>query len=145
MNLPSIAIACDHAGLDLKKQILTWLNEQSAVVRDFGTNSIKSVDYPDFARLVSNTVEEGECEIGILICGTGIGMSIAANRFPGIRAALCWNSESARLAKSHNNANVICLPGRLIDPDLAIEVLVGFFSAGFEGGRHQRRIDKLGC
>ena len=145
MKLPNIAIACDHAGLDLKKQILNWLNEQSAVVRDFGTNSIESVDYPDFARLVSNAVKEGECEIGILICGTGIGMSIAANRFPGIRAALCWNRESAHLAKSHNNANVICLPGRLIEPELAVEVLADFFSAAFEGGRHQRRIDKLGC
>lgn len=145
MNLPNIAIACDHAGLDLKKQILTWLNEQSAVVRDFGTDSFESVDYPDYARLVAKAVEEGEYEIGILICGTGIGMSIAANRFPGIRAALCWNRESAHLAKSHNNANVICLPGRLIDPALAIEVLVDFFSTGFEGGRHIRRIDKLGC
>lgn len=145
MTLPNIAIACDHAGLDLKKQILTWLNEQSAVVRDFGTDSFESVDYPDYARLVAKAVEEGEYEIGILICGTGIGMSIAANRFPGIRAALCWNRESAHLAKSHNNANVICLPGRLIDPALAIEVLVDFFSTGFEGGRHTRRIDKLGC
>lgn len=145
MNLPTIAIASDHAGLELKNRVANWLQGRQALVRDFGPFSDTSVDYPDFAHEVARAVENGEYQLGILICGTGIGMSMTANRHPGIRAALCWRSDIAQLAKSHNNANIICLPGRFIDADTAFDILSTFFHSSFEGGRHQRRLDKLGC
>jgi ribose 5-phosphate isomerase B len=145
MNIPTIAIASDHAGLDLKDRVVAWLQHQHALVRDFGPFSDTSVDYPDFAHEVARAVENNEYQLGILICGTGIGMSMAANRHAGIRAALCWRSDIAQLAKSHNDANIICLPGRFMDADTAYDILSTFFHSSFEGGRHQRRLGKLGC
>ena len=141
----NIAIASDHAGYALKSRVVQWLTTQSVKFKDYGTHSEQSVDYPDFAHLVAGEVESGAFDLGILICGTGVGVDITANKHQGIRSALCWNKDIARLAKSHNNANVICLPGRFITFEEAEEILMTFFNTTFEGGRHQNRIDKISC
>ncbi len=140
-----IAIGSDHAGFELKTQIKEWLEPQVEVLKDLGTNSEESVDYPDFAHAVAGEVEKGKYDLGILICGTGIGVDMTANKHQGIRAALCWNKEISKMAKSHNNANVICLPGRFIIIEQAKEILDTFFNTEFEAGRHKRRIDKISC
>jgi len=141
----TIAIGADHAGFELKSQVKEWLEPQVSVIKDLGTDSEESVDYPDFAHAVSGEVEKGNYELGILICGSGIGVDMAANKHQGIRSALCWQKEISKLAKSHNNANVICLPGRFISFEEAKEILNTFFTTKFEGGRHGRRIDKISC
>ena len=141
----TIAIGADHAGYELKAQVKNWLEPQVGVLKDFGTDSEASVDYPDFAHAVSGEVEKGNYDLGVLICGTGIGVDMTANKHQGIRSALCWKKEISKLAKSHNNANVICLPGRFISFEEAKEILHTFFTTEFEGGRHQRRIDKISC
>ena len=138
-----IPIACDHAGYELKKQVVKHLLDKGFEVKDFGTDSSESVDYPDFAHQVAENVLKDEQGRGILICGTGNGMAITANKHAGIRAALCWSPEIAALAKQHNNANIIVLPARFISPQLAMDTLDAYFKAEFEGGRHQRRIDKI--
>jgi len=140
-----ITIASDHAGYPLKARVAEWLSLQFPTVKDYGTFNEQSVDYPDFAHIVANEVELGNYDIGVLICGTGVGVDITANKHQGIRSALCWNKEIARLAKSHNNANIICLPGRFITFEEAQEILTTFFETSFEGGRHQNRIDKISC
>lgn len=140
-----IAIGADHAGFEMKSLVIEWLGPQVETLQDLGTNSEDSVDYPDFAHAVSGEVEKGIYELGILICGTGIGVDMTANKHQGIRSALCWNSEVSRLAKSHNNANVICLPGRFISFETAKEILDVFLNTKFEGGRHNRRIHKISC
>jgi ribose 5-phosphate isomerase B len=140
-----IAIGSDHAGFELKEQLVDWLKNEQPEMKDFGTFSEASVDYPDFAHAVSGEVENGNYELGILICGTGIGVDMVANKHQGIRSALCWNKDISKLAKSHNNANVVCLPGRFINIDEAREILSTFFNTEYEGGRHQNRIDKIGC
>lgn len=140
-----IAIGSDHAGFELKNKVVNWLVSLKAILKDFGTFSEESVDYPDFAHAVSGEVEKGNYDIGILICGTGIGVDMTANKHQGIRSAVCWNKEISKLAKSHNNANVICLPGRFITYDEAKEILDIFFNTEFEGGRHNRRINKISC
>lgn len=140
-----IAIGADHAGFEMKSLVIEWLEPQVETLKDLGTNSEDSVDYPDFAHAVSGEVEKGNYELGILICGTGIGVDMTANKHQGIRSALCWNSEVSRLAKSHNNANVICLPGRFISFETAKEILDVFLNTKFEGGRHNRRIHKISC
>jgi ribose 5-phosphate isomerase B len=145
MKPTNIAIGSDHAGFELKEQIREWLINQGLDLKDFGTNSLDSVDYPDFAHAVSTEVENGAYELGILICGTGIGVDMVANKHQGIRSALCWNKDISKLAKSHNNANVICLPGRFVSIDEAKEILNTFFNTEFEGGRHQNRINKISC
>jgi len=145
MKPKNIAIGSDHAGYELKEKVKSWLQDQEFDIKDFGTNSEDSVDYPDFAHAVSGEVEKGNFEIGILICGTGIGVDMVANKHQGIRSALCWKKEIGQLAKSHNNANVICLPGRFISIDEAKQILEVFFISEFEGGRHQNRIDKISC
>lgn len=141
----TIAIGADHAGFEMKSKVKAWLEPQVAVLKDLGTDSEESVDYPDFAHAVSGEVEQGKYDLGILICGSGIGVDMTANKHQGIRSALCWNKEIGKLAKSHNNANVICLPGRFISFDEAREILSTFFNTQFEGGRHQKRIGKISC
>jgi len=136
-----VAIGCDHGGIDLKKNIIAVLRELGHEVEDQGSNSSDSVDYPNYAKLVTTLVKEGVCERGILICGTGIGMSMAANRIPGIRAALCHEMFSARMSREHNDANILCLGARVTGPGLAQEIVRTWMTSDFSGGRHQRRID----
>ena len=140
-----IAIGSDHAGYELKTKVVRWLEQKVQTLKDLGTDSEESVDYPDFAHAVSGEVEKGNYDLGILICGSGIGVDMTANKHQGIRSALCWKKEISKLAKSHNNANVICLPGRFITFDEAKEILDTFFNTKFEGGRHDRRISKISC
>lgn len=140
-----IAIGADHAGYQLKTQVKEWLAPLVEVLKDLGTNSEESVDYPDFAHAVSGEVEKGNYDMGILICGSGIGVDMTANKHQGIRSALCWNKDIGKLAKSHNNANVICLPGRFITFEEAKEILEVYFNTKFEGGRHSKRINKISC
>jgi ribose 5-phosphate isomerase B len=137
-----IYIGSDHAGVDLKELVKQHFANQFEFV-DAGTFTNESVDYPDFAHQVAENVLKDEQGRGILICGTGNGMAITANKHAGIRAALCWSPEIAALAKQHNNANIIVLPARFISPQLAMDTLDAYFKAEFEGGRHQRRIDKI--
>ncbi len=138
-----IAICSDHAGYELKSYIEGYLDAQDVPVRDFGTNSADSCDYPDFAHPCADAVESGECYPGIAMCGTGNGIAMTLNKHKGIRAALCWNKELAALARQHNDANVLVMPARFIDAVTAIEIVETFLNTPFEGGRHQRRIDKI--
>lgn len=139
----TIALGCDHAGLQLKNTLTPLIKEWGYHVLDFGTHSEDPVDYPDFAKLVVNCMSYGTAELGLLICGTGIGMSIAANRFPGARAALCHTSLEATLARQHNDANILCLGARLIGPAMAEDCLKSFLTSNFLGGRHLQRVSKL--
>jgi len=143
--MAKIAIGGDHASPFYKKEIKQLLESKGYEVQDFGTHSEASVDYPDFAHPVANAVESGDCQFGILICGSGNGVAITANKHVGIRAALCWNAEIASLARQHNNANVICLPARFIDLETAKECVLKFVSTEFEGGRHATRVGKMNC
>lgn len=138
-----IAIGCDHGGLEHKNAIADFLKEKGVDVTDFGIYEQAAVDYPDIAAKVCRSILSGECERGILICGTGIGMSIAANKFKGIRAAACSEHFSAKYTRLHNNSNVLCLGGRVIGVGTAIELAEIFVTTDFEGERHQRRIDKI--
>lgn len=139
-----LAISCDHGGWDLKEQILEILQRiENIDVIDYGTMSRDSVDYPDYAREVSEGVAEGTIDRGILICGTGIGMSIVANRYRNIRAALCNDIYTARMSRLHNNANILVLGGRVVGPGLAGEIVKTWLETEFEGGRHQKRLDKI--
>ena len=138
-----IAIGADHGGYALKEEIRAHLDEQGVAYKDFGTYEGKSCDYPDIAAAVTGAINAGECERGILICGTGIGISIAANKVKGIRAALCSDSYSAKYTRLHNDANVLCMGGRVIAGGLACEIVDLFLNTAFEGGRHQRRLDKI--
>ena len=140
-----ISIGGDHAGYDYKDQLAAHLRSAGYEVTDFGTNSPDSVDYPDFAHPVASSVERGEADRGVLICGSGQGVAITANKHQGIRAALCWEEELAALSRQHNNANVICLPARFISLDLAKKMGDVFLSTEFEGGRHERRVGKISC
>lgn len=137
-----IAIGCDHAGVELKKNIIVALSEKGFEFRDMGTDG-EPCDYPDMAKSVCGEVLTGGCERGILICGTGIGMSIAANKIKGIRAALCSDSFSTRFTRLHNDANVMCIGARTLGPGLAAELAEIFLTTEFEGGRHQRRVDLI--
>lgn len=140
-----IAIGGDHAGFEYKAAIIEELKKQGHDVQNFGTDTADSVDYPDFAHPVSSSVESGENELGILICGSANGVAMTANKHQGIRAAICWNEELASLAKQHNNANIVCIPARFIDLELAQKIVATFLKAPFEGGRHGRRVDKISC
>lgn len=139
----ALAIGSDHGGYELKKEIKDLLDDKGIEYKDFGTDSGESVDYPEFAQPVAQAVAEGEYEKGILICGTGIGMSIAANKIKGVRAALCHNVYSARMTRRHNNSNVLTMGGRVIGADLAREIVKVWVEEDFDGGRHKRRIDKI--
>ena len=138
-----IALAADHAGFEEKEKIKQTLDEIGVEYTDMGTNSPDSVDYPDYARKVGEAVAAGEFEQGLLVCGSGTGMAIAANKVPGIRAAVAWNEEIARLAREHNDANVLALAGRFIAPEEQAKIVKAWFDAKFEGGRHERRVEKI--
>lgn len=139
-----IAIGSDHAGYDLKMEIIKQLQNKGFEVRDFGTDSADcSVDYPDYAVSVANAIKSGDCEKGILVCGTGIGISIAANKIPGIRAALCTNTFMARMSIEHNNANILALGSRVIGIGTAMEIVDTWLEASFAGGKHLRRVNKI--
>ena len=142
-TLPTIAIACDHAGPALKRALAEGLRAAGHVVLDLGTDDEARVDYPDYAHAVCEAVRDGRAQRGVLICGTGVGMSIAANRHPEIRCALAGGADIARLCREHNDANVLALGARMIDVAKAREVLRVFLATPFEGGRHVRRLDKL--
>jgi ribose 5-phosphate isomerase B len=139
----TIAIASDHAGVDLKKEIVSQIDSLGFKAVDLGPQTQESVDYPDFAHLVCNEITNSKVNLGILICGTGTGMSIAANKQKGIRAALCRGEFESRMARSHNDANVLCLGARVTGSDLAKSIVKVFLETPFEGGRHQKRLDKI--
>lgn len=138
-----VALAADHAGVELKEVLKRLLDERGVDYRDFGANTTDSVDYPDFAADVARAVASGAYDRGVLVCGSGIGMAITANKIPGIRAASVNDAPSARLSREHNDANVLTLGARLIDPARIREILQAFLDTPFEGGRHQRRLDKI--
>ena len=142
-EIRKIAIASEHAGYEYKEEIKKHLEENGYAVKDFGTDSNQSVDYPLFIKLAAEAVASGECDAGIVLGGSGNGEAMAANKVSGIRCALCWNSESARLAKEHNDANMLSLGQRLISLETALAIVDAWLKAEFEGGRHQRRIDML--
>ncbi|MEM7043284.1 MAG: ribose 5-phosphate isomerase B [Pseudomonadota bacterium] len=144
MTTSPILISSDHAGFDLRAELVKALTDQGHQIRDLGTEDRSSVDYPDMAENLVEALRAGEAERGILICGTGIGIGIAANRHPDIRAATCHDVTTARLARAHNDANVLCLGARVVGLQVAIDCVDAFLTTPFEGGRHQRRVDKLG-
>ena len=138
-----IAVGADHAGYEYKTVIVDLLKNKGLEVKDFGTCSTDSVDYPDFAHPVATAIENGEANLGILICGSGNGVAITANKHQGIRAAICWNKDIARLSRQHNNANILCIPSRFVPTPEAEEMVNIFLSAPFEGGRHDKRVQKM--
>ncbi|WP_026905216.1 ribose 5-phosphate isomerase B [Pedobacter glucosidilyticus] len=142
-----IAIGADHAGFNYKGQIIPYLKSlpQIKEVKDFGTYSSDSADYPDFAHPTASAVESGAYDLGILICGSANGVAITANKHQGIRAAICWEVELAKLARAHNNANIVCIPERFISLDLAKQIIDTFLATAFEGGRHANRVGKISC
>lgn len=144
LNKP-IAIGCDHAGFEYKEDLISFIDGKGLTYQDFGTYSKDSVDYPDFAHPVAKAVEDGEASLGILLCGSGNGVAITANKHQGIRAALCWGEELAELARKHNDANIICIPSRFVregDVEKMVEI---FLHTDFEGGRHSNRVQKIAC
>ena len=141
----TIALASDHAGFPLKQKVQLFLEDNGAKVKDFGCYNTESCDYPDFAHPLAEAVEKGEFEFGIVICSTGNGICMTANKHQGIRAGLAWNSEVGRLVAAHNNANVLVLPARFISYRVASSIVRMWLDTDFEGGRHQRRIDKMPC
>lgn len=141
--MKTIGLASDHAGFELKEFVKQWLEQKGWEYKDFGTYSTASCDYPDFAHPLAEAVEAGECYPGIAICGSGEGISMTLNKHQGIRAALCWIPEIARLARQHNDSNVLVMPGRFIDTATADQIMTEFFNTAFEGERHQARIDKI--
>ncbi|MDY7096265.1 MAG: ribose 5-phosphate isomerase B [Acidobacteriota bacterium] len=138
-----IAVGADHAGFDLKQALCGFLEQQGYEVKDLGTHSTESTDYPDYAGQVARAVAAGEAERGLLVCGTGIGMAMAANRFAGVRAANCFDTYACAMARAHNDANVLTLAARMLAQPYAEEILRVFLDTAFEGGRHQRRVDKM--
>ncbi len=144
INKP-IAIGSDHAGFDCKEDLISFLEGQKLEYKDFGAFSLDSVDYPDFAHPVALAVEKGEVAFGILLCGSANGVAITANKHQGVRAAICWGEELAELARKHNNANIICIPARFLTDGEAEKILDVFMNTEFEGGRHERRIEKIDC
>ena len=138
-----LAIGSDHGGYELRQEVMKWLDEQGIAYKDFGCATPASIDYADIAEPVAQAIVSGECERGILICGTGIGISIAANKVKGIRAAACSDFFSAEYTRRHNDANILAFGGRVVGPGLAIKMVESWLNAEFEGGRHQKRIDKI--
>jgi ribose 5-phosphate isomerase B len=141
----NVAIGSDHAGFELKAKVIAVLESRGINVKDFGCNGPESVDYPDYAHPVADSIENGEMDLGVVICGSGNGINMAVNKHQGIRSALCWTPELAELAKQHNNANVLALPARFISEETALECLEKFLDTDFEGGRHERRVNKIRC
>ena len=144
-NSIKIQIGSDHAGFELKAKVIAFLESAGYQVQDFGTYSLDSMDYPDVAHPVALAVLNDTNSLGVLICGSGNGVCLTANKHNGIRAALCWLPELGALARQHNNANVLCLPARFISEETALEIVKAYLSAEFEGGRHQKRVDKIDC
>ena len=140
-----IAIGSDHAGLEYKAQLVLWLNEKGFQVKDWGTYTPDSVDYPDYAHLVSTAVEKGEAAFGILRCGSANGVAMTANKPVSIRAGLCWQNDVALLVRQHNNANILCIPARFVSYFVALQMLETFMNTAFEGGRHATRVNKISC
>lgn len=138
-----ILIASDHAGFDLKERLAGWLRMAGFEVTDLGTENAESTDYADFAHPLAQRVSDGEVERGVLLCGTGLGMSYVANRYPRVRAAVAWSPEIAALARRHNDANVLALPARFVSEEQALQILKAWLDTPFEGGRHERRVDKI--
>ena len=138
-----IAVCCDHGGLSLKQEVLRHLEEKGLEYKDFGTNSPESCDYPDIVKPLCQAIQRGECDKGVIICGTGIGISMAANKMKGIRAALCHDSFSAEFTRRHNDSNIIAFGARVIGPGLALQLLDIFLNTPFEGGRHAVREEKM--
>jgi ribose 5-phosphate isomerase B len=145
MKKLKIGIACDHAGFERKQPVLKYLQQQGIEYKDFGAYSTQSSDYPDFAHPLALAVSKGEFDLGITLCGSGNGINMTANKHVGIRSAICWMPEIAALARQHNDANICALPARYITDEQAVEIVKTFLTADFEGGRHQRRIDKIPC
>lgn len=143
--MKKIAIGADHAGYELKELLKKMLTQKGYALNDFGTHSLESVDYPDFAHPVALAVEKNEFDLGLLVCGSANGVAITANKHQGIRAAICWNEELAALARQHNNANVLCIPARFVSTALAEKILEQFLISFFEGDRHERRVNKISC
>jgi ribose 5-phosphate isomerase B len=143
MMIKTIALAADHAGYPLKEAIKNWLILEGYEVVDFGTDSEDSTDYPDYAHPLANYVESGKADLGYTFCGSGNGISMTANKHQGIRSALCWEEEIASLARQHNNANVCSIPARFVSEEKGLSIAKAFLKSEFEGGRHQRRIDKI--
>lgn len=143
--MEKIAIGADHAGFEYKEQLKKWLDQKGYATKDFGTYSSESADYPDFAHPVASAVEKNEFDLGLLICGSANGVAMTANKHQGIRAAICWKEELAETARTHNNANVLCIPAKHISIELAEKILDKFLHSTFEGGRHGRRVDKISC
>jgi len=139
----SVALGADHAGWELKEALKSWLMEAGYQVLDFGTHSPDSVDYPDYAQQVGEAVAVGKVDRGVLVCGTGIGMTMAANKIPGVRAALCGDAFTSRMSREHNDANVLALGGRLTDADMGCDILKVWLETDFAGGRHARRVNKI--
>ena len=138
-----ISLACDHGGLQLKKEIEAYLKSLGHTVRDFGTNSLDSCDYPDFAKPAANAVASGDCERGVVVCTTGIGVSMVANKVKGVRCALCMNADMAKMTRLHNNANMIALGQKYVDVATAKQIVDAFLNTEFEGGRHAERVNKI--
>lgn len=143
MASQKVAVGCDHAGLELKREVIKILEARGLEVEDMGTYGNDSVDYPDFASQVSRKVGANEARFGVLVCGTGLGMSIVANKYRGVRAAVCTTEFEARATRAHNDANVLCLGERVVGLGLGVAIAEAFFDTEFEGGRHQRRIEKI--
>ena len=143
MEIKTVGLASDHGGLKLKEFVIGWLKEKGYAYKDFGCYTADSCDYPDFGHPLATAVEKGECYPGIAICTTGNGINMVVNHHQGIRAALCWLPELAHLARQHNNANILSLPGRYVDEATTTRILEEFFTTDFDGGRHERRINKI--
>lgn len=142
--MKKIAIAADHAGFEYKEYLKEQLKGQYELV-DYGTHSLESVDYPDYVHPAATAVEKGDCEFGILVCGSGQGVQLTANKHQGIRCALAWIPEIAELSRQHNNCNMVAMPARFITKEQALEIAEKFLATDFEGGRHQNRVDKISC
>ena len=140
-----IAIGSDHAGFEYKEDLISFLEAKGLPFHDFGTHTSESVDYPDFAHPVAYAVEQGEASVGILLCGSGNGVAITANKHQGVRAALCWGEEITKLSREHNNANVICIPARFVREGDAEKMVEIFLKTPYDGGRHERRVEKIAC
>lgn len=139
----NIGIGGDHAGFELKEKVIAFLQDKGHAVKDFGPFSTDSVDYPDYVHPVAKSIEDKSNALGILICGSGNGVCMTANKYPNVRAGLCWDTELASLTKQHNDANILCIPARFVSEDKGIDIVDAFISSEFEGGRHQRRVDKI--
>jgi ribose 5-phosphate isomerase B len=143
MKIKKIGIACDHAGFEYKEKVKKYLKSKNIEVQDFGCFSEESVDYPDFAHQLSKTINNGDLQLGIQFCGSGNGINMSANKHQGVRSALCWQEDIAELARLHNNANICTMPARFISLEKAFSIIYVFLNTEFEGGRHQRRVDKI--